>query len=651
MPKFKIRNEGGRVYFTDQIVIESKIISGQNLHPSSSCFNSSDPQPHLNEANLSPDARGWKLLIFARYSGKNMVQGAVRINQAVRLFHTEAGGFVSASGDSHKHLKSADKRHAPYLKPVPFGDPLVPLSHSAKQVFVFERAKRSKPGKGYVIWGKDEAYRIKHLASRKYLAFAAKQPDHKNMLTSKSFMDEEFLLDLVDDDELDQAQAHRTYFYIVPTKSEESDSPELLEVGEVMRIEHRLQTPAGVVSLWLHRGNEKQKGAAPKLQSRFAQESKLDVEQVLASATSSSLQLLLSRRKHDEDAFSLHACHAEEQRDIETVRSMVKVCKTYILRIQHQFDSTNPEKITSQQAEEMKHCLLTAIHFASICVDEEDDGSAEVDHSAIYEAALELDGPGKPHQQRMAADLKLINAIFDVVQEWINQADQKLEWDNPARYQIAKLAQPKNRDCFLIHKLCFHSLTRIFHQNHHNQLYFARQKLDIPKRTKKGQQPQESSIKLPGQEGYQFGDMSKGFAKKLTHKSSSGTDKFEQGTFISATIRQINAGTIVGATDCLLELISDNEELLQKNVDLHTLHEFVNLIDDKGPKHQVVSLSIANSADKSSLYSIRLSVHGFLHCYFILRRPACCEQPRRCAAYAIPRQRKKESLLCLNSYI
>lgn len=62
------------------------------------------------------------------------------------------------------------------------------------------------------------------------------------------------------------------------------------------------------------------------------------------------------------------------------------------------------------------------------------------------------------------------------------------------------------------------------------------------------------------------------------------------------TIRQINAGIIVGATQCLLDLISDNSELLDKNVDLHTLGEFIKLIDDKGPKHQYMAFFSAISS-------------------------------------------------------
>jgi hypothetical protein len=152
------------------------------------CFNQWDPKPELNEANLSSKSTGWKVLMFARYSGEQHIDGGVRISQGVRLFHTEAGAFVQASCNSNKNADKIDlmyNKHQPYLKPIAYADPLLPVSHSVKQVFVFERAKRSKPRNGYVVWGQDELFRIKHLATRKYLALSRASRDAAIELAQK----------------------------------------------------------------------------------------------------------------------------------------------------------------------------------------------------------------------------------------------------------------------------------------------------------------------------------------------------------------------------------------------------------------------------------------------------------------------------------
>jgi hypothetical protein len=183
----------------------------------------------------------------------------------------------------------------------------------------------------------------------------------------------------------------------------------------------------------------------------------------------------------------------------------------------------------------------------------------------------------------MCADLKLINSLFSITQEWVNQCPEE-HWHRAAPEQLNKL----DGHCMLVHKLAFHALVRIFNDHNSNQLYFARQQVPIPLRV--------------------TGDPAASVAN--------GVKQWQPGTYISASIRQINAGKIVGATSCLLELLSNNAELLEKNVDQDSLLKFLELIEDKGPKPQVAFCvmlpgGVHFSPDYSTFCSVMCAVFVF----------------------------------------
>jgi hypothetical protein len=74
--------------------------------------------------------------------------GALRLGQAVRLFHAECGAWFQASTDADK--AGVDGKHSPFLKKAAGGDATAAAAHSVKQLWAFERRTRQQGG--YCTW-------------------------------------------------------------------------------------------------------------------------------------------------------------------------------------------------------------------------------------------------------------------------------------------------------------------------------------------------------------------------------------------------------------------------------------------------------------------------------------------------------------------
>ena len=87
------------------------------------------------------------------------------------------------------------------------------------------------------------------------------------------------------------------------------------------------------------------------------------------------------------------------------------------------------------------------------------------------EALLQATGPRKKDQQNMCADMKAVNALFAIVQIWVNMCPKE-NWNNAAPTQLNKLKGATER----VHKLCFHAMELMFAGNYKVQMYFAKQR-------------------------------------------------------------------------------------------------------------------------------------------------------------------------------
>ena len=227
-----------------------------------------------------------------------------------------------------------------------------------------------------------------------------------------------------------------------------------------------------------------------------------------------------------------------------------------------------------------------------------------------------------------------------LLQAWVNECYVK-HWNTAANVQLEKLSEHPR--ALGVHRLCFYALQTVFEDNHHVQIYLARQRCLAPLRV-----PTEivgavynigPGIGDPNRNGSVSGDTrgsvrhnpwakwGVGQNKKLSDltpdnravviekmeqvfRQGEAVDKYgndfwapdsiDNFTFgvtrvflangtIPCIIRQINAGTEVGATDCLRRLLSNNMSLLNSYVDADTVRIMSELISDRGPEPQYMS--------------------------------------------------------------
>jgi hypothetical protein len=333
--------------------------------------------------------------------------------------------------------------------------------------------------------------------------------------------------------------------------------------------------------------------------------------------------VFFSPGQHDDAALTVYSCTEEEQREVESVRSMLKVGVAYVKRIERwgralrgeqQLGSQSPHKerpatglimeqdgglsyassahtVLPHHTLEVRKMLRAVIRFVTLAQTSDaasgggdgGDEDEDADQNVLDALALKVEGQPRVSQQRMCLDLSLVNTIFDIVQSWVNVCPAA-NWENAAAFMLPQLVG----ETLSTHRLAFHALTCIFSKNRHAELHFAAQLVAIPRRNR-GDKEQTPEKKRPrGMGTREWGEL-----LKRKEEDENDARPLEVANFVQAMVRQINAGLDVGATTCLLHLLDNNKLLLERTVNDSTVQEFKHLIDDNGPRPQYMNFFTA----------------------------------------------------------
>ena len=214
-PRYKVRSDGGVLLEHDVILLSSHISPGYNVHESVINKNDIAPISHtlskieegvgensigdlIRESNLSRNASACGITINVyQVPSSKYDDHFLHVRQHVRLFDRENNGFiVSCSGHGSgtgvdavqmqkgNSTEAVSTSESPYVKPLSSNDrdPTHPDEFSSNQLWAFEHAPSGKRRQGgFVEWSKAQ-YRVKHIASGRYLTAGTKVVKHdRNM--------------------------------------------------------------------------------------------------------------------------------------------------------------------------------------------------------------------------------------------------------------------------------------------------------------------------------------------------------------------------------------------------------------------------------------------------------------------------------------
>jgi len=204
LPRFKVRSLGTQVYSEDEFVLQSvalePLILGCSSRPKDKFWGVTDAEAErlklrlpsclrtgpCFEVNGSFELRSFVVHLYRRFNESDKQYLLTGVHN-FRLFYPESSSFFCASGDPDKgevldaqdpakrtRMRGDDKQtpaHVPYLKAV-FGDPNLTHNASFKSVWCIESLDAGVSS--VVVWGK--FYRLRHVASDKYLAVETLEP-------------------------------------------------------------------------------------------------------------------------------------------------------------------------------------------------------------------------------------------------------------------------------------------------------------------------------------------------------------------------------------------------------------------------------------------------------------------------------------------
>ena len=211
LPRFKVRTLGTPVYSEDEFVLQSvalePLILGCSPRPKDKFWGvtkadaarlelrlpSSLRTGPCFEVNGAFELRSFVIHFYYRRFNECYKQCLLTGIHNFRLFYPESSSFFCASGDPDKgevldakdpskqtRMRGEDQQtpaHVPYLKAV-YGDPNLTHNASFKSVWCIESLDSSTST--VVEWGK--SYRLRHVASGKYLAVETLVPASRKMV-------------------------------------------------------------------------------------------------------------------------------------------------------------------------------------------------------------------------------------------------------------------------------------------------------------------------------------------------------------------------------------------------------------------------------------------------------------------------------------
>ena len=194
LPRYKMRSEGDRVRCTDQILLKPSERDDRYLHVTEieqyggmqesfggMSLSATDSEVKMNEcwkyeANISNTPTEWMVHVFdTKAAAQHRDDSIIRVGTPVVLFHKEREGF--AAGAHHTEQSVAGSKDAVVYLNIPHRVNqrtynIEALSFSVNCVWMIERANTTLGGPVMLVPGhpRRPTYRIKHLASHRYLA-------------------------------------------------------------------------------------------------------------------------------------------------------------------------------------------------------------------------------------------------------------------------------------------------------------------------------------------------------------------------------------------------------------------------------------------------------------------------------------------------
>eukprot|EP00754_Rhynchopus_humris_P023238 Rhum_TRINITY_DN14827_c12_g1::Rhum_TRINITY_DN14827_c12_g1_i1::g.122112::m.122112 len=208
LPRYKVRSEGDRVRSTDQIMLKPELeerylhVTELEQHVTSTTDSfyvprNSDAAPGSEcwkfEVNISNTPAEWRVHIFDTQAEEED-HTVVRVGTPIAIFHKEREGFAAAA--HHTESTAPDAKDTLVYLNIPQRTNqrtynIETLSYSVNCVWMIERANTTLGGPVMLVPGypRRPTYRIKHLASHRYLAVV---PDRAGIMRTTLLSSDDF---------------------------------------------------------------------------------------------------------------------------------------------------------------------------------------------------------------------------------------------------------------------------------------------------------------------------------------------------------------------------------------------------------------------------------------------------------------------------
>ncbi|ETW10336.1 hypothetical protein, variant 1 [Aphanomyces invadans] len=158
LPRYKTRSVGSSVEFNDAVCLSRAKYTKHFLHLSQRSF----PRDELMRKEINMNAKETIVKVIKYAAAMADAGRSLHAGKFYRIFHLEGQGYITMSANPHAATKP------PYLRPIrPSTTFNAPDNFTLKSLFVLEKAN---PLEGGCVTDWDDRYRLRHLATGRYLA-------------------------------------------------------------------------------------------------------------------------------------------------------------------------------------------------------------------------------------------------------------------------------------------------------------------------------------------------------------------------------------------------------------------------------------------------------------------------------------------------
>mmetsp|Transcript_8598 Transcript_8598/g.11348 ORF Transcript_8598/g.11348 Transcript_8598/m.11348 type:complete len:757 (+) Transcript_8598:207-2477(+) len=407
-PSIKMKSEGQKVQYQDEIYLMSFTEKGYAISYSKNKKDIFNEDLTAFEAYVSGKASALRIQLYS--SGERASMNSLMVGLPVRLYHYEAESFVQADAEL-KHTK-AGLPCKPFLKKEK--DHENKMFFAGTSVWSFELENKGRGGE--IGWG--NLVKVRHLASGKYLAMKwSKNASRAN----------ECPVVLVDEKEASDAKMLK---FTITQVDVDVDEDSIIEMNQSFLLQYK--DSSSVFTLSLSMGSE------------GVEEEKSGEEKVSSDDTS-----WMVFRQSENAKNALQIVNIPEQR-IPVMKKLIayrNVAEEYVKKLQmlHHGSHFDEKDFEAEKAMLEELILeLVIVHGDS-------------------EEPLEVQGPSRKFQQDFAREVKLIDAV-------VNMLEQATKAPAPPVVRKGKPPSP------LVHKLAFKALMHIYANFPENEFYFANYK-------------------------------------------------------------------------------------------------------------------------------------------------------------------------------